>query len=273
VSPLRHSGKPRAELPGDGPQERRRYDRAVLTDRTAIVTGGTRGLGLEIARAFEAAGARVLVTGRDKDALDAAGLEGMRADVADPEACAAVVAQAGPVTVLVNNAGVLGPAGPVETVDWEEWVEAIRVNLLGTVLMTRAVVPGMRERGYGKIINLSGGGATGPRPNFSAYAASKAAVVRFTETVAGELAGSGVDVNAIAPGALNTRMLDQVRESGLERVEPSSFERATALATFLASRASDGISGRLIAAQWDDWEALPARVLDGDAYTLRRVVP
>ena len=94
-------------------------------------------------------------------------------------------------------------------------METIRVNLLGTVTMCRAVLPGMRERGYGKIINLSGGGATGPRPNFSAYAASKAAVVRFTETLAGEV--DGIDVNAIAPGALPTRMLDEVLASGLER--------------------------------------------------------
>ena len=128
----------------------------------------------------------------------------------------------------------------------------------------------MRERGYGKIINLSGGGATGPRPNFSAYAASKAAVVRFTETLAAEL--DGIDVNAIAPGALPTRMLDEVLASGAgSTVEPTTFERATALAVFLGSAASDGISGRLIAAQWDDWERSGRRCRD-DLYTLRRVV-
>jgi 3-oxoacyl-[acyl-carrier protein] reductase len=228
-----------------------------LAGRVAIVTGGTRGLGLEIARAYESAGARVVATGRAD------------ADVTDPEACAALVDRAGPVTVLVNNAGVLGPAGPLDANDWDAWVETIRVNLLGTAAMCRAALPGMRERGYGKIINLSGGGATGPRPNFSAYAASKAAVVRLTETLAGEV--GGIDVNAIAPGALPTRMLDEVLASGLERVEPAGFERATALAVFLGSAASDGITGRLIAAQWDDWESLRAPVPD-DLYTLRRIV-
>jgi NAD(P)-dependent dehydrogenase (short-subunit alcohol dehydrogenase family) len=183
--------------------------------------------------------------------------------------------------VLVNNAAVQGPIGPTDAVDWDAWEHTIRVNLLGTVLMTRAVLPGMRERGRGKIINLSGGGATGPRPNFSAYAASKAAVVRFTETLAHELRGTGIDVNAIAPGALNTRMRDEVLQAGPERAGAeyeqaarrgeTSFEPATKLAVFLASSASDGISGRLLAALWDDWASLGE--LDDDAYTLRRVVP
>jgi len=228
----------------------------LLAGRVAVVTGGTRGLGLEIVRAYEAAGARVIAAGRAD------------ADVTDPEACAALVDRAGAVTVLVNNAGVLGPAGPLEDNDWEAWVETVRVNLLGTVAMCRAVLPGMRARGYGKIINLSGGGATAGRPNFSAYSASKTAVVRFTETLAGEL--DGIDVNAIAPGALPTDMLDEVIAAGYERIEPMGFERPTALAVFLASAASDGITGRLIAAQWDDWESLRAPLPD-DLYTLRRI--
>jgi NAD(P)-dependent dehydrogenase (short-subunit alcohol dehydrogenase family) len=139
----------------------------------------------------------------------------------------------------------------------------------------------MRERGYGKIINLSGGGGTGPRPNFSAYATAKAGVVRFTETLAREV--EGIDVNAIAPGALNTRMRDDVLDAGPERAgaeyEPTrarggtSFEPATQLAVYLASAASDGVSGRLIAALWDDWRTLAEQDLDADAYTLRRITP
>ena len=144
--------------------------------------------------------------------------------------------------------------------------------------MCRAVLPGMRERGYGKIINLSGGGGTGPRPNFSAYATAKAGVVRFTETLAGEV--GGIDVNAIAPGVLNTRMRDDVLEAGPELAGAeyeltrdrgeTSFEPATQLAVYLASAASDGVSGRLIAALWDDWRTLHEQDLDADVYTLRR---
>ena len=259
----------------------------ALAGRSAIITGGARGLGLELARAFVAAGARVVVTGRDQTALDAAhaelGVQAIRADVSDPGDCAAVVEEAGPVTALVNNAGITGPVGPVETNDWDEWVATIATNLFGPVLMCRAVLPAMRERGYGKIVNLSGGGATAPRPNFSAYAAAKVAVVRFTETLARELDGTGIDVNAIAPGALNTRMRDDVLQAGPERAgaeyaqalerEGAPFEPATRLAVFLASAAGDGVSGRLIAALWDDWQRLAEQDLDADAYTLRRVVP
>src|SRR5690349_19447719 len=114
-----------------------------------MVTGGTRGLGLELARGLAAAGARVVVTGRDPAALEAAAgeFEAIRADVTDPGDCARVVAAAGELTVLVNNAGVWGPMGPIEDVEWDEWVGAVNTNLFGTVLMCRAAIPGMRERG------------------------------------------------------------------------------------------------------------------------------
>src|SRR5262249_40846181 len=112
-------------------------------------------------------------------------------DVAEPKSCQALARRARelspPVTILVNNAGVYGPMGPLEIGDWDNWVQAVQINLFGTVLMCRALIPLLRELGYGKIINLSGGGATAPLPRISAYAVSKAAVVRLTETLAEEL--------------------------------------------------------------------------------------
>jgi 3-oxoacyl-[acyl-carrier protein] reductase len=194
------------------------------------------------------------------------------------------------IDILVNNAGIYGPIGTVEDVDWDEWVLTVQVNLFGTVSLCRAIIPIMRQQGYGKIINLSGGGATSPLPRISAYAASKAAVVRFTETIAAELRGTGIDVNAIAPGALNTRLLDQVLEAGPEKVGQDLYERSerqkkdggvpleipAQLAVFLGSSESDGITGRLISAVWDDWRSLPGRLdqlTDSDVYTLRRIVP
>ncbi len=270
----------------------------ALNGRVAIVTGASRGLGREIARAFVEEGARVLICARDAEALEQAraelGVEALAADVSDPADARRVVAAAldrlGGLHVLVNNAGVYGPIGPLEEVDWAEWTRALEINLYGSVLMARAALPVLRAQGSGKIIQVSGGGATAPLPRFSAYAASKAAVVRFTETLAEETRGAGIDVNAIAPGALNTRLLDQVLAAGPARAGSDFHEqalrqqaeggaeprRAAELAVFLASAASDGISGRLLSALWDPWEQLPAHrdeLADSDVYTLRRIVP
>ena len=279
---------------------------AVLAGRAAIVTGGSHGLGLEIASAYVAAGARVLVCARDADALararskleslarDRTSVATITADVAEPDAVEGLVGHAierfSRVHVLVNNAGIYGPKGLTEDVSWDEWEHAVRVNLFGSVLCSRAVLPHFRENGYGKIIQLSGGGATSPLPRLSAYAASKAAVVRFAETLAEELRGTGIDVNAVAPGALNTRLLDEVLEAGPGRVGTSFYGRAVEqrasggtpldeaarLAVFLGSGASDGITGKLISAPWDPWEELPSHTDDlesTDVYTLRRIVP
>jgi 3-oxoacyl-[acyl-carrier protein] reductase len=162
--------------------------------------------------------------------------------------------------------------------------------LFGSVLMTRAMLPHFKSNRYGKIVQLSGGGATSPLPRISAYAASKAAVVRFAETLAEEVRGTGIDVNAIAPGALNTRLLDQVLEAGPASVGEdfyarslmqkekggASLETATKLAAFLASSESDGITGKLISAVWDPWQDFPdhlKELAETDIYTLRRITP
>ncbi len=275
--------------------------------RRAIITGANRGMGRAIATAYVQAGASVLLVARDEPLLEqvreeleacasdpARQIHAMGCDVSKARDCQAVVARAqqlfGEITILVNNAGIYGPMGKIEEVDWEHWVQAIEINLFGTVLMSRAILPHMRQQKYGKIINLSGGGATAPLPGISAYAASKAAVVRVTETMAEELRDTGIDVNSLAPGALNTRLLDEVLAAGPEKVGAAFHQRAVAqkehggaplekgasLAVFLASAASDGITGRLISAVWDPWQDLPSHrdeLAAGDVYTLRRIVP
>ena len=278
-----------------------------LSGRTAIVTGASRGLGKAIAARLVADGADVMLTARDAEVLQAAGEElaasrpdqrqrvvWQAGDVAVAEDVERMVAaaqeQLGRIDVLVSNAGVYGPLGLIEDVDWTEWVKAIEINLLGTVLACRAVVPIMRKQGGGKIVILSGGGATAPLPRVSAYAASKAAVVRFGETLAEETKDTGIDVNSVAPGALNTRLTDQIVEAGPEKVGESLYERALQwqagsatpldvgadLVAFLASTESDGITGRLIAAVWDPWRSFPEqreKIAASDVYTLRRIVP
>lgn len=277
-----------------------------LAGKSVLVTGGSRGLGRAIAEGCLREGARVVLAARDAAALKATADEISKefdavdrvawktADVAQPADVEALVrlgeARFGHIDVLVANAGVYGPFGRVDSVDWQAWVDAVQINLLGTVLCCRAVLPAMVARASGKIITLSGGGATGPLPRISAYAASKAAVVRFTETLAQEVRDVGIDVNAVAPGALNTRLLEEVLGAGPESVGQQFFdqalrqrdeggaspERAAELVAFLASSESDGITGRLISAVWDDWRELPKdreRLAQSDVYTLRRIVP
>ena len=278
-----------------------------LRGRAAIITGANRGLGQEIAARYVAEGADVMLAARDADALHAAGTrlhEGrpdpsqkvvwQPTDVSRPAEVERLVERTSGeldgVDVLVANAGVYGPMGTIDVVDWGEWVRAVEINLFGTVLCCRSVLPIMRRRGAGKIVVLSGGGATAPLPRISAYAASKAAVVRFAETLAEEVKEDRIDVNAIAPGALNTRLLDEVLRAGPERVGQQFYERSVRqateggtpletgaeLAVFLGSSESDGITGRLISAVWDDWGNLPQRrerLAGSDVYTLRRIVP
>jgi NAD(P)-dependent dehydrogenase (short-subunit alcohol dehydrogenase family) len=277
-----------------------------LEGRAAVITGSSQGLGLAIARAYVEAGASVLMCARDTNLL----AEGQRevaaladrtqivdaepADVSRVDDVERLVQRAlarfPQVHVLVNNAGIYGPMGPVETGDWSEWARAIEINLFGSVLPCRALLPQFKAHRYGKVVQLSGGGATNPLPRLSAYAASKAAVVRFAETLALEVQPFGIDVNSIAPGLLDTRMLDAVIAAGPAmigedfhaRMLKSKADGATPLrvgaelAVFLGSPASDGLTGRLISAVWDPWRDLaPHRAeLDAsDVYTLRRIVP
>lgn len=277
-----------------------------LARRRALITGASHGFGLAVARAFVDEGAEVMLCARGPDQLHRAQEQvaeraggnarvlASPSDVSDPSDVQRLVqmtlAGLGGLEILVCNAGVYGPKGPVHEVNWREWSQAIAINLMGTVLCCREVLPHFLDRKYGKIVLLSGGGATKPLPFLSAYAASKAAVVRFGETLAEEVRGLGIDVNAVAPGALNTRLLDEVLEAGPTRVGRAFYEQAlkqkaeggtpmergASLCVFLASSASDGISGKLLSAVWDPWESLADHIedlRDTDIYTLRRLVP
>jgi NAD(P)-dependent dehydrogenase (short-subunit alcohol dehydrogenase family) len=278
----------------------------ILENRCAIITGASLGLGFEIAKKYLEAGASLMICARNAMRLDQAALElkklarsgqsvlALPADVSKPKDVTALVEQAlgkfGRVDIVVNNAGIAGPCGAIESVDWEEWIRALEINLLGSVLLSRAIVPHFKQSARGKIIQLSGGGATNPLPGLSAYAASKAAVIRFVETLAEETRQYHIDVNAIAPGALNTRMLDEFLAAGPQALGPVFHERSLRqkkdggvplcrgadLAVFLGSSLSDGITGKLISAVWDPWESLPNHLDDlkgTDIYTLRRIIP
>lgn len=276
-----------------------------LAGRSAIITGASLGLGAAIAEQFAVEGAALMLCARNPAELEAgrarlaaahpkARIIAQPADISrasDVDTLFAAAAAAfGRIDIVVNNAGVYGPMGPIETVDWDEWVQAVAINLNGLVYCCRKAVGAFKPQRYGKIINLSGGGATNPLPGISAYAASKAAVVRFTETLALEVKEFGIDVNAVAPGALATRLTDQLIAAGPDRVGANLHERMTKLAkeggtplsvgaslcVYLASAESDGVTGRLIAAQWDPWpfdDEVKSGLDKSDIYTLRRIVP
>jgi NAD(P)-dependent dehydrogenase (short-subunit alcohol dehydrogenase family) len=278
----------------------------VLQHRCALITGASRGLGFAIARHYLEAGASLMICARDEEVLEQSASElkqwagpgqsvaARRADVSNPKDVAQLVERAyrefGRLDILVNNAGIAGPSGTLESIDWDAWTRTLGINLLGSVLLCRAVLPHFKQARRGKIIQLSGGGATNPLPNLSAYAASKAAVVRFVETLAEETRGDRIDVNALAPGSLDTRMLDEFIAAGPDRIGREFHERSVKLkrdggvplakgaelAVFLGSSLSDGITGKLLSAVWDPWETLPQHREDlnaTDVYTLRRILP
>jgi 3-oxoacyl-[acyl-carrier protein] reductase len=282
---------------------------STLAGQSCIITGASRGLGAAIARRFWLAGARLLLVARSSEALERLVAElaacsdhspttdGVAhilvCDLADPHAPARIAEEAhrrlGGVRVLVNNAALQGPIGPAWENDWAEWERAFRVNFLSPADLCRRVVPLMAATG-GKIINISGGGATGPRPGFTAYASAKSALVRLSETLASETRARRIDVNCMAPGAMSSTMTEEVLAAGplragereyrdaerIKREGAPSMERAAALCLYLASPASDGITGKLISAVWDPWDALDEHLDDlqrTDVFTLRRIVP
>ena len=270
------------------------------------MTGASTGLGFAIAEAFVQAGAHIVICARNRAGLLAAREslashagtgQVVAAEVADisreedvTRLVAAAAAALPGIDILVNNAAVVGPIGPFERTDKETWRQTLEINLLGAVMMCRAVIPHMRKRRGGKILHISAGGATAPDPRFSAYAASKAALVAFSATLAEELREYRIDVNSIAPGGLSTRMNDEKLAAGQESLGEAVFNQlikrkqdggtslrqGAGLAVLLASSASDGLTGKLVSAVWDDWKRLPERIAAlqaSDVYTLRRIVP
>ena len=264
-----------------------------------LVTGAGRGIGKRLAIGFSQAGARVGLLARTEVQLDLAKLEieqaggvalKIRADVRNSDEMASAVerfrAAFGGVDTLIAAAGVPGPIGPLLSVKPKAWNETIETNLIGLVNGCRAVLPSMIEKRSGKIILISGSGAASARPNFSAYAASKAAAVRFAECLAAEVRDHNVQVNAIDPGGAYTDMTDEILRAGEDRagakeVEEAEHIRVTGgiaaekqiqLALFLASERSNHISGKLIYVT-DDWKRFERENMKPEAYTLRRARP
>ncbi len=181
----------------------------ALAGRVAVVTGGAKGIGAAIARRLAAEGARVEVW----DLAASADFPGEIVDVAEEASvergCAATLARCGRIDVLVNNAGILGPAQPLERTGLELWRRIHAVNLDGTFLCCRAVIPAMRRQGGGRIVNIASIAGKEGTPNAAAYSSSKAGVIALTKALGKELVEAGILVNCIAPAAIATDLLAQ----------------------------------------------------------------
>ena len=276
----------------------------IFKDKTVIITGGTDGFGLAIAKNFIKHGANLIVCSRNKKRVEKVNeifskmidknqnIVSVEADISLEDDVKNLFSLATnsfqSIDIIINNAGIYGPIGKIENINWNQWIEAININLFGSILVIKNAIPILKKQNKGKIIQISGGGATNPMPNFSSYAVSKTGIVRFVETISHELKDYKIDINAIAPGALNTKMLDDLLESGPENVGEdfynkskkqkelggAGFDNGIKLINFLASPNSDGITGRLISALWDKYEDWPKNLNDlkkSDIYTLRRI--
>ena len=274
-----------------------------LKDEVALVTGAGRGIGRAIALAYAKEGANLALAARSLEELeDTAGAAQslgaetfvVSVDVTDQAAVDDMARRTldrfGRIDILVNNAGMVGPIGALEDNDVDSWIRTIQVNLVGVYLCCRAVIPVMAGGGGGRIINLSGSGATSAPYHLSAYGSSKAAIIRLTEILSLELADKNIQINALGPGSIHTRMwediTDQAREVGDTQLYEfgvqvttgggASIDRAAELAVWLAGEESMGLSGRMIHAVADDFPSLTSQIPDimaSDRYTLRREEP
>jgi NAD(P)-dependent dehydrogenase (short-subunit alcohol dehydrogenase family) len=276
-----------------------------LKNKNILVTGGTLGLGFQLASHFIQNGANVIICSRKTKNINSAYnklktklknkqiLFAFKADLSKEidvkNLYKKISKKFNHIDILVSNAGVYGPKGPLIDINWNDWKKSFNINFFGSVFLIKVFTRLIKKSTRGKIIQLSGGGATSPLPNLSCYAGSKAAIVRFVETISIELLKFDIDVNCIAPGALNTRLLDEVIKAGPKKVGNSFYQKSLeqkrtggagysnviALCEFLCSAKSNGITGKLISAQWDNYHKLAKKNLlnyKSDVFTLRRIV-
>lgn len=273
----------------------------MLTQKTALITGATGTIGMAIAAAFAREGCRLVLVGRDAEQLkkvtlslvSSVSIETFVAHADDPvatkELMSFVERTYGCLDILITAAGTFGEIGTIEQSDPDRWLDAFRVNVLGTMMAIKYALPLLKKSSRGTIITFAGGGE-GPFPRFSSYASSKNAVLRLTETAAVELEPFGISVNAISPGSVASGLREEIIAAGEERAGAEKFamargltqeqtvspDRAAELALFLASEKSSGLTGKNISAVWDRWKDIPKHmheIMQSDIYTLRRIKP
>lgn len=276
----------------------------LLKDKVAIITGGSRGIGKAIAERFAQEGCNLMLASRTKSELkktvesiikqSSIHVSSYQTDIGNEEEVVAMVQQTitefGRIDVLVNNAAIIGPMGEISKINGQEFFDTLKNNIGGTVFCTKAVIPYMKSQKQGNIINLSGGGGLYPLPYYDAYSASKAAIVRLTENFALELEEFNINVTAISPGAVSTKMFDEQLKADKTSIGEknwrafqdrlasggNSIDKAPELALFIACKNRKELNGRVISAVWDDWEKISKqkeKIIDTDIFQMRRIVP
>lgn len=263
-----------------------------------LITGGGSGIGAALARALSSDGHSVIICGRRITKLKNIAKMNKNiyyyvCDVSNEkkviELSKFVKNEFGYIDVIINCAGVFGEIGRFDTTNSRKWKKTFEINAFGTYLIIKHFLPLLLKSNMKKIINFSGGGAFSPFPNYSAYAVSKAAVVRFSENIAVELAELGVQVNSIAPGFVATELHDATLKAGRERAGMQydstikkikeggvPIERIIACIKFLISDESNGLTGKTISVSFDTWDTVVFRkaikeIDSSDLYTLRRI--
>ncbi len=279
------------------------HENINLSSKNILITGGSLGIGYATAETCLQAGGRVVICARNCSDIEVAvsrlkeqgyeNIVGIPADVTQKQQLEAaldtVESHFGPISAVIHAAGVLGPIGNITKVDPEAWLDTIRINLFGTFLVARQSCLRLQKNGGGRIVLFSGGGAAYTFPNYTAYACSKVGVVRFTETIAQEMAAHNIEVNCVAPGFVITRLHQQTLAAG-ELAGKEYLERTKAeiekggvpasvganAAAFLLSDRAKGITGKFVAAPYDgyqDWPKHLEELKSTDIFTLRRVLP
>lgn len=226
-----------------------------LDGKVAIVTGAARGIGRAIADRLSASGARVAIWDIDDEAAAATAASivnavDFTADVTDPTSIAAALAateaQIGAPDILVNNAGITGPNHPLDQYPIDDWRKVIEIDLMGVFHCCRAVVPGMRHRNRGRIVNIASIAGKEGNPNASAYSAAKAGVIGLTKSLGKELAETGVRVNAVAPAAAKTDIFNQMTPAQIDymlsKIPMGRFVLVEEIAALVAWLCSDECS-------------------------------
>jgi len=279
----------------------------ILKNRIALITGASRGIGKEISKKFLLNGASIIICSKNKARIEKTKKElknlnlhksqfikeyvvNLASEKETNLFCKEIISSYPALDILINCAGVHGPLGKIENYSMQNLRDTLEINLISPINICTHFLKEFKNKNYGKIINFSGGGATSPLPEMNAYSLSKVALVRFTENISAELKDYNIDINAIAPGAILTDMNKSILNAGPEEVGTNYYEKlkekfkknsgdiniVTDLTLYLASKESDGISGKLISAIWDNWknfDKFKDTLIRTDIYNLRRILP